>query len=237
MKYAALMYHELSTGELKGRFWVSLDLFKRQLDYLAEHDFTVPTLQDIGNVTGKKVLITLDDGHKSNYAAAEELSRRGMKGVFYILKNKSLGDSEYLTEEQIREIAAMGHEIGVHGKDHKFWTQKGDVQLRNEIAETKSWIEELVGRRVEACSAPGGKIDSRVIRLIKSSFPDLRFIRTSRETYNTDELRSGLLNCVAIRSGTTMKEFAGIVNVDVLTHLRLLSMYYAKGIAKRIIGR
>ena len=54
MKYAALMYHELSTGELKGRFWVSLDLFKRQLDYLDEHDFAIPTLRDIGNVTGKK---------------------------------------------------------------------------------------------------------------------------------------------------------------------------------------
>ena len=237
MKYAALMYHELSTGELKGRFWVSLDLFKRQLDYLDEHDFAIPTLRDIGNVTGKKVLITLDDGHGSNFAAAEELSRRGKKGVFYILKDKSLGDSEYLTEAQIKEISAMGHEIGVHGKDHKFWTLKGDAQLRSEIAETKSWLEELIGRRIETCSAPGGKIDSRVVRLIKSSFPDLRYIRTSRESYNKDVMKSRLLNCVAIRSGTTMKDFAGIVNVSELTHLRLLSMYYAKGMAKRIIGR
>lgn len=237
MKFAALMYHELSNGELKGRFWVSFDEFRRQLDYLDEHDFAAPTLQDIGNVTGKKVLITLDDGHKSNFAAAEEMAKRGQKGVFYILKDKSLGDSEYLKEEQIREIAAMGHEIGIHGKNHKFWTAKSDGLLRDEIAETKDWLEALVGKQVTTCSAPGGKIDARVVRLITSRFPDMRYIRTSRETYNTDDMKSCLLNCVAIRADTSMREFSKIIHVDEFTYFKLLAVYRAKEFAKKVLGK
>ena len=237
MKFAALMYHELSNGELKGRFWVSFDEFRRQLDCIAENGFVTPGLQDIGDVVGKKVLVTLDDGHKSNFAAAEEMVKRGQKGVFYILKDKSLGDSEYLKEEQIREIAAMGHEIGIHGKNHKFWTTKSDSLLCDEIAETKNWLEGLVDKKVTTCSAPGGKIDARVVRLITRRFPDLRYIRTSRETYNTDDMKSYLLNCVAIRADTSMREFSKIINVDEFTHFKLLAVYRAKELAKKVLRK
>ena len=237
MKYAALMYHELADGGQGGQFWVDMADFRAQLDYLAARDFSTMDLREAMDETERQVLVTLDDGHKSNFAAAEELARRGLKGTFYILKDKSLRDAEYLDERQIVDIAAMGHDIGIHGKDHKWWTRKSDRQLEDEFAETKNWLEQLVGRKVITCSAPGGKLNKRVVNVIRSQFPDIRYIRSSVEAFNDTRTNSGLLNCVAVRRGTTLNEFARIVNLGRLEYLKLFTRYYSKEFVKRILGR
>ena len=215
MNYPCLMYHEIAYP-YKHPFYVHPDDFKKQIDWLLANGYKSIDLRK-NNEKGN-ILITFDDGHKSNLEAARYLHEKGFVAVFYILKNFSLEDSDYLTEDDIREIAALGHIIGVHGKNHIWWTRKSKEELVSELYETTLWLENLVGQKVVTCSAPGGMIRNRERRIIRKHLPYFKYIRSSFHGYN----KTGDINLKSKGVGTmtTMAEFERMVKLD--------TMYYFK---------
>ena len=238
MKFATLMYHQITNASLEGKYWVSLDSFKRQVDYLVGNRFkTIDFNEDDYESNARYVLITFDDGHASNFEAAEELYKRGLKGVFYILKDKSLNDPAYLTEDQLRQMAKMGHVLGVHGKDHRWWTKKDDAQLVAEFSEVINWLEYLCEKKVITCSAPGGILNSRIEGLIREKFIDLKYIRNSVPFFNDELAIERTINSVGMMGKMSMAEFKKIVNIDHFYYSRMMACYHAKNIIKKILGR
>lgn len=238
MRYPCLMYHQTVCGEMHGKYWVALDAFRTQMEYLSVNGYSSIDLSSEKPFAGNKgVLITFDDGHGSNLDAAKELSKRGLKGVFYILKNKTLSDAEYLSEDGIREMSEMGHVIGIHGKDHKWWTGKKPSQFIDEFRETKEWLEDLTGRNIITCSAPGGFVNARVADVITTNFPDMKYIRSSRPYWNDECQSKAILNAVGMHGDMTEDEFREIVTMDKLYYTRAMAIYWAKKIAKAMLGR
>lgn len=237
MKFASLMYHQIADNP-KGKFWVSKENFLRQLDWLVENGFkSIDLSAEAPFAEDKCVLITFDDGHKSNLWAARELSQRGFKGIFYIIKNKSLQDADYLNESDLMEIAKLGHLLGVHGKDHKWWTEKSKDLFVSEFTEVSNWLESLTGVSVVSCSAPGGFISPRVVLIINEIFPNVKYIRSSIPSYNDNRLEGGLLRSVAICRNTTMDDFKKIVRMDKVFYSCEVAFYYAKVFIKKIVYR
>ena len=157
----------------------------------------------------KSCFITFDDGHKSNYQAAELLTDNGLRACFYVVQDFTINNKEYLDEEEIKAIAGMGHIIGVHGKVHTWWTRFDNKTLSTNLSDTKKWIEDLTGKAVEHCSAPGGVLNRRVIDCIRENIPDMTYIRSSK--FGSNKEKDSLLNCIAINRDYDLNDFRKVV--------------------------
>jgi peptidoglycan/xylan/chitin deacetylase (PgdA/CDA1 family) len=67
-----------------------------------------------------------------------------------------------LTKEQVREIAALGHEIGSHTVSHANLTLLSDDDLAAELSRSKNILEDVVGKLVSSLSFPFGQWNRRV---------------------------------------------------------------------------
>ncbi|MCU1598794.1 MAG: polysaccharide deacetylase [Glaciihabitans sp.] len=68
--------------------------------------------------------------------------------------------------EQVRMIAADGHEIGIHGYSHENPLLMSSVQEEAVLAKSISLIEEISGKRPTGYVAPWWELSSRTIQLL-----------------------------------------------------------------------
>lgn len=173
-----LMYHEI---EAPGR-----ELMRKEPGYVRyvvrEQDFRAQMggLEEaawkgmsVGEAVGfgpqKGVGITFDDGCETDrMVAADLLSRLGFGATFYVTVG-FLGKAGRLKVQQLRELDSLGFEIGCHSMTHAYLTDLGEADLRRETGEAKAKLEDLLGRRIEHFSCPGGRYDQRVIEQVKEA--------------------------------------------------------------------
>jgi peptidoglycan/xylan/chitin deacetylase (PgdA/CDA1 family) len=67
-----------------------------------------------------------------------------------------------VTWAEAREMQANGIEIGSHTLTHPILTRVGDEQLRRELRESRSRLEEVLKRRIDQFCYPNGDYDQRV---------------------------------------------------------------------------
>jgi len=65
---------------------------------------------------------------------------------------------------QAREMADAGVEIGSHTLTHPILTGLSDARLREEVAQSRDWIQNALGRKVETFCYPNGDYDPRTQR-------------------------------------------------------------------------
>ena len=80
-----------------------------------------------------------------------------------------------MTEQQVRELSRY-FEIGAHTMHHVFLDQCGEQTGREEIEQSKKWVEQVTGRECSMFCPPGGKFNAR--RLAQISAAGFRAIRT-----------------------------------------------------------
>lgn len=71
------------------------------------------------------------------------------KGTFFIL-----GEVAHTYPGLVREIAARGHELGIHGYSHKRYTRLSKMELKEEISRSKKLVEDAAGIEVIGHRAP-----------------------------------------------------------------------------------
>lgn len=229
-KFASLMYHQ-TTSPPRNKYYVPIDAFREQVRLIKRLQMRSAELKPDGEVSKcARVLITFDDGHKSNLEAARILKEHNLKGYFFIVKDYSLHDRDYLTESQIKEIGDMGHVLAVHGKDHGWWTMKSDEQLVSELTETRLWLEKITGKPVDACAPPGGVIDERVFECIERRMPEFRYIRTVEVGMAAAGER--ILKTVPIHTGTGLWQFGKILTLNRPFYSYLRMVYRLKAMLR-----
>ena len=224
------MYHEIDFP-YKHKFYVKPEAFKTQMKWLKDNGYISIDLSK-GDQEGN-ILITFDDGHKSNIMAARYLKELGFVAVFYIVKDYSLNNPDYLDESDIKKIAEMGHVLGVHGKNHSWWTKKNAQLLTEELAETAEWIENITGTKPITCSAPGGQIRKREENIIKKHLPYMRYIRSSFHDYN--HKGSQCINSKGVGKDTSMQEFEKMVRMDFIYYMKARTKCWLKNRIKDIV--
>ncbi len=119
--------------------------------------------------------ITFDDGYQSVYEVAYPvLKERKMAATVYVATG-SIGShigwngelarrtEPIMTTEQIRELSDDGFEIGSHTVSHRRLTDLSAEDVKRELADSRSALEDITGREVVSLSYPYGAHDSRVL--------------------------------------------------------------------------
>ena len=106
-----LIYHEIVTGDREpGEVVIHADLFKRQMDYLAQEGYTTLSMDElISFMKGKKdipqksVVLNFDDGWKNVLNAVPILDQYHFKASFWVIAGDWFGP-DYLDWTQIQEL-------------------------------------------------------------------------------------------------------------------------------------
>lgn len=112
------------------------------------------------------VALTFDDGPCSRSTAylLRGLRSRGVRATFFL--------SGYRVDEcpdEVRAIAAQGHELAVHGQTHSYFRGMTAEQLRGEIDRTAQSIRALTGVQPTLVRPPGGLLDDGVRRYCRDA--------------------------------------------------------------------
>jgi peptidoglycan/xylan/chitin deacetylase (PgdA/CDA1 family) len=181
-----LLYHHIEPQEMTN--------FKRQIDYIAKrYDLLSPEdlpgfFERLDEHGGVKVMLTFDDGFRSNLHVAQEvLSPRGIRAIFFVcpkllgiydreqqkefisakvyigrIKAEDVPDSFVPMDwDDARKLIAMGHTIGAHTMNHCRLSEVGsEEELRHEIIESGNKLEKNLGVRIHHFAFPFGNINS-----------------------------------------------------------------------------
>jgi peptidoglycan/xylan/chitin deacetylase (PgdA/CDA1 family) len=183
MDVISLCYHAVSPT-WPAELAVTASRFERQIGYLARRGYRGVTFSEAvaGQVTGKVVAITFDDGYVSTARLARPiLDRFGMPATVFLPTDFIGGgpmswpgiDGWIGTEHErelvpmswddAREMVAAGWEIGSHSKSHPRLTQVTDDRLEEELTESRLECERNLGLPCRSLAYPYGDFDERVI--------------------------------------------------------------------------
>jgi len=120
----ALMYHHVGDGEYPSTN-VTVEQFRRHLDYLANHGYHVLPLARIVNairggqpLPDHAVAITFDDAYASVFETAYPLLRRRGWPFTVFVSTHVVGGGNFMTWAQMRQMAAHGATFANHSDTH-----------------------------------------------------------------------------------------------------------------------
>ena len=236
-----LIYHELEGAggapctreEGYLRYIVRESEFRRQIAFLCEEGFrgvNVSTALDAP--ADRNVAITFDDGCESDLTVAAPLLREAnFQATFFVVVGK-VGTPGHLSLPQLLELQRLGFEIGCHSMSHPHLTDLSGVELRHEIVDAKGELEQMLGRRIDHFSCPGGRWNRRVAELTLGA--GYLSVATSRIGLNSPASDPYSLARVGVMRSTTLVEFQAMCQGRGLWRPKMRALVLSS--VKRVLG-
>lgn len=169
-----LMYHHIDGKS--GWLYIDPQTFASQMDYLVGKGYTSVTLAEVvnylssGQVPAKIVAITFDDGYRDIFSNAYSILRsKNIKATVFLITQLMEG-SDYLTWEQVREMAGSGLiTLGDHTLSHRSLASLPEDQIKDEIFSSKRIIEEKTGVKTTVFAYPYGSYNNTVIKYLNEA--------------------------------------------------------------------
>ena len=212
-----LMYHEIEvpgrplTDPSPGytRYAVSRSSFTEQMRWLHLLGWRAMSVtQALDSPHDSGVALTFDDGCESDLTIAAPMLREFNFSATFYLTVRYLGKPGHLSHSQARQLGDSGFELGCHSLTHPYLTDLSPEKLDVEIAQAKNELEQLLGRRVDHFSCPGGRWSPQVARAAREA--GFCSVATSRPIVNRPQSDRFSLGRVAIRRNITLPEFEAI---------------------------
>jgi peptidoglycan/xylan/chitin deacetylase (PgdA/CDA1 family) len=152
--------------------------FRQHLDAIAGGPLRPERVTAIDlTAPGRHLLLTFDDGGKSALHTADELSRRGWSGHFFIITGR-IGERTFLDAAGIRYLRRCGHVIGSHSHTHPdIFREQTKAQMVAEWRTSRDRLADLLGEPCTVASVPGGDISPLVLE--SAGAAGLSFLFTS----------------------------------------------------------
>ena len=189
MPYLRGVNYHSTPKDTKSSFQRQLDMFSKKYENIDESK-----LESFfsGDYDPKKpgLLICLDDGFEDNYHVANKLlNKYGFKGWFFVIVDKirdtvgvdmeKSGRKRYMTWDQVKKLAGMGHTIGCHTLTHRKISALMDDELEKELILSKMIIEDKIEDEVTSFCYPFGFEDSYDARAIPVLRENYKYLFTS----------------------------------------------------------
>jgi len=153
--------------------------FRRQLAYLASEFEPVSLTEAVtrlesGRLSGSELVVTFDDGFRTQATNAAPLLRdAGFSACFFLITDLVGADEaraaalcrerlhlpapvEPMTWADAAALVQEGHELGSHTRSHPNLAALSPDELETELLESRGRVEEEVGTTVRHLSAPYG---------------------------------------------------------------------------------
>jgi len=114
---------------------------------------------------GLTITTSWDDGHPLDMRVAEALTKHRLQGTFYVpLRNSR----PTISPAQIRELSDS-FEIGAHTVNHVRLRGLAESQARQEIGDSKKWLEDILGKACLIFCFPGGSYAGIHVRMLRDA--------------------------------------------------------------------
>lgn len=174
----AFVYHRFGNPKYPSTN-ISLDDFENHLDYLKTNGFTMmrfgeaidylsnPQLPYIENVA----CITIDDGFKTfNTNALPLLKKHGFNATLFI-NSESVGNADFMTWEELKEVHRTGVEIGNHSHSHAYFLNESEATrmeiFRKDLQKCQEEIKKYLGFYPDVFAYPYGEFDIPMKQALK----------------------------------------------------------------------
>lgn len=179
VRVPVLMYHYVSplpedADAIREGLTVDVETFAGHVAYLDEAGYTPISLYDlhaalqIGTALPEKpVILTFDDGHLDHYTNVFPiLQEYGFTATFFIITARAdANDPEYMTWEQISEMAAAGMSMEPHTKNHLALHERGHDFLVYEMLGSIESLKAHTGIMPRMFSYPAGRYDEMTLQV------------------------------------------------------------------------
>ena len=205
-----LIHHDIKSDDQINSFKNQIQKLYKEYDFISPKEFE--KIIQSGKLKGKKLLLTFDDGFKSNRVIAESvLKNTGIKAIFFIisdfigLKINSLNYSKIIRNiypngptlnelsepmdfDDIQFLINSGHTIGCHTATHKMLSKiSKTIDLKEELVDSKNNLEKTFNIKIKHIAYPFGtfeSIDKKSLKLISESY---EFVHTGLRGNNIKE--------------------------------------------------
>jgi peptidoglycan/xylan/chitin deacetylase (PgdA/CDA1 family) len=176
-----LMYHAVGrvTEDPFGLF-VTPERFRRQIAALERLGLRGVSFGDLGDAIARGradglVGLTFDDGYRDLLRfVVPVLQRHGFTATFFAVSGMLGGDNvwdppprrELMTEEDLRELAARGYEVGSHSVSHVRLAGLDPEALRHEVEGSRTMLARVVGDKPRSFCYPYGSVDAEAVRAV-----------------------------------------------------------------------
>ena len=250
VQVVGLMYHNVCTnrgadGGFPGfealspsitSYFVDEVTFERHCQLIASSERAInfdqlnnPNSEDSG--FNPRVLLTFDDGWRGTVdVGGPVLEKHGLHGLLFVTTDL-IGHPDFVSLETLRQ-GDLPFSVGSHGMSHRLLAELSDADVEQELAGSKSLLEDILGKEVDSLAYPGGSYDGRVQEIARNV--GYRWIFTSKPHVSqgtSDRLQMGRL---AVKSNTSDEMIARWLCGDVR---REQTREIVLSAAKRVMGR
>ena len=102
----------------------------------------------------KAVTFSYDDGCPSDRRLAAIFDKYGMKGTFNFCCDEFMKSSDYTREEMQSVFFAKGHEVAVHGSEHRANGNTRPIEGIKDVLDCRLFLEEKCGRIIRGMAYP-----------------------------------------------------------------------------------
>jgi peptidoglycan/xylan/chitin deacetylase (PgdA/CDA1 family) len=175
------------------------------------------------------VSVEFDDGWKSAYTNGLPIAEKyGFESTQAVIANANTqwSNTEYMSDNEIRDWSRRGHDIASHSMNHPDLTTLSNGQVRNELNNSKNRIQRIINKPVTYFVAPYCAFENREIRIAKSIYKVARNCFTGVDNSGS-QIKINNLNSQIVDKDTTKEQIASWVNEAKANKTLLIFVYHA----------
>ena len=194
--FRTLMYHSIFNEKTEDRanqlYSLKLSLFKEQINFIKNDEnkriYETGTL--LTDCPRNGISITFDDGHLDTYEiACPYLIENNIPFTIFVItdfiKNEKKG---YMNESMLKELSKNNLvTVGSHSVSHFKLTKLDDKSIYNEVNDSKSYLENLLGKKIITLSYPHGQYNNRVLEKVNNAGYKLAFSSKFNSNKNNED--------------------------------------------------
>ena len=210
------MYHSIMDNHDKS---VSINSFELQMKLMRKMGYQTINFSDLNkNITKKKFIITFDDGYENLITNAFPILKKlEFSATCFVVTNMlnkyNVWDenrSDYkkmklMNIDQIYEWVSNGFEIGSHTKDHLDLTSLDINKKKEQIIDSKNFINQSLGIKITSFAYPFGSFDDETIKIVQENYEYAVTTRPSK--YNPNKFNDMKLPRISINKKTSIFKF------------------------------